>query len=127
MKPNIVIVQPPHIGFDSLIESFCEKLSETHYVYLIRPSSEFRDDSPAGVRFLHHSLDRLPGFADVESAIAIGDPEIAGILKKAYPTSRLATWDPHRDSDFPESYLSDMTVIAGDFGRNSGDRLARAM
>ena len=127
MKPNILIVQPAHLEFDAAVDIFCESLSETHYVYLVRPGSAFRDDSPAGVRFLNHSIDRLPGFADVDTVIAIGEPGIADQLKKAYPASTHTAWDPTYDNDFLESFLASTKVVQGEFGNEAAERLNRAM
>lgn len=127
MKPNIVIAQPANIECDAAIDIFCESLSETHYVYLIRPGSAPRDDSPAGVRFLNHALDRLPGFADIETAIAIGDDGVADHLRKAYPQCELRTWDPEMDDTFLESFLSSGKVVEGSFGVHHDAELAKAM
>ena len=103
MKPNLVIVQPPHVRMDSLIEKFCENLCGSHYVYLVRPDSAFRDDSPAGVRFLNNPLDGLPAFGRVDAAIAVADPELADRLKICYPDSRLAVWNPAESDELPEA------------------------
>ena len=129
MKPNLIIVQPPHVCVDSMIEQLCEDFSETHYVYLVRPNSEIRDDSPAGVRFLNHSLDRLPGFGKVDMAIAVGDPLVADRLKECYPESKLALWDPRENSGFPELIASLIRpkVVRGDFGEPQALELAHAM
>lgn len=127
MKPNLIVVQPAEIGFDSVIEDYCEKLCETYYVYLIRPGSEFRDDSPNGLRFLNHSLDHLPGFADVDSVIAIGGSEIYDSIRKAYPASSLASWDPENDGEFPFPSTFRPTVVQGRFGNREAGDLARAI
>jgi hypothetical protein len=126
MKPNLVVIQPPHIGMDAEIEQFCEEFCKSHYVYLIRPNSEFRDDSPAGVRFLNHSLDSLPGFGNVDTAIAVLDHEVMDRLKAFYPESKLALWDPREKGNLTDSLLKP-TVIRGDFGECEERELARAM
>ena len=125
MKPNLVVIQPPHIGMDAEIEQFCEEFCESHYVYLIRPNSALRDDSPAGVRFLNHSLDSLPGFGSVDTAVAVMDAEAMDRLKASYPESKLAMWDPREQSDLIS--LLKPTVIRGDFGERDEQALARAM
>ena len=106
MKPNLLIVQPPHVHLDFVIEQFCERFCESHYVYLTRPHSALREDSPAGVRFLNHSLDRLPGFGCVDTAISVGDVETAARLKESYPEAKLAVWDLGDDGAVPEEILS---------------------
>jgi hypothetical protein len=131
MKPNLVVVQPPHIRLDSLVEQFCEDFCESHYVYLIRPDSAFREDSPAGVRFLSHPLDGLPGFGCVDTAIAVGDPEVAERLRECYPDSKLAVWHPRENGELPAHINSLLrpTVVAAEFGETGKKRrgLARAM
>jgi hypothetical protein len=129
MKPNLVIVQPAHIHMDSVIEQFCEDFCDSHYVYLVRPNSEFRDDSPAGVRFLSHSLDRLPGFGRVDAAIAVADVEVASRLKECYPESKLALWNPGDTGELPDliDSLLGPTVVRGDFGESEERDFARAM
>lgn len=104
MKPNLLVVQPPNPEADDRVELFCESLSGSHYVYLIRPSSNPRDDSPSGVRFLNHSIDHLPGFADVDTVIAVGGNSIAGRLKRAYPASKLHLWNPASDGIFEKTF-----------------------
>lgn len=93
MKPNMLVVQSPGHVPDPVIEKFCESCSETHWVYLVRPDSGFREDSPGGVRFLTHPLDRLPSFP-VDVAITVGDEEIAAMVKASYPDSETLLWDP---------------------------------
>ncbi len=127
MKPNIVIVQPAHIESDAAIDAFCESLSDTHYVYLIRPGSAFRDDSPAGVRFLNHDLDRLPGFADVETVISVGDHNLAQSMMENYPAFAHLSWNPDSGNDFLDSFLTSAKVVQGDFGKKAEERLACAM
>ncbi|MES2921941.1 MAG: hypothetical protein V4819_10350 [Verrucomicrobiota bacterium] len=129
MKPNLVILQPPHIDLDSVIEQFCESFCDSHYVYLVRPNSPPRDDSPAGVRFLNHPLDRLPGFGTVDTAIAVGDPTAAARLRECYPDSKLAVWHPGENGEVPDLILSLLrpTVVRGDFGESEERDLARAM
>lgn len=129
MKPNLVIVQPRHVEMDSLIEQFCEDFSDSHYVYLVRPNSECREDSPAGVRFLNHSLDRLPRFGSVEAAIAVADHEVADRLKEVYPDSHLAVWDPKDESQLPEliATLLNPTMVRGSFGKAEAPDLAKAV
>ena len=132
MKPNLIVVEPPECPADARIESVCELLSEWYYVYLVRPGSGFRDDSPGGVRFLNHSLDRLPGFADVAIAVAIREAAVAERLKAAYPQSRLAIWHPDRElPQILEARLRlrglDSRVVAGDFRPRPAPELARAM
>ncbi len=109
---------------DSVIEQICEDFSESHYVYLVRPHSEARNDSAAGVRFLSHSLDCLPAFGSVDTAIAVGDPALADRLKAHYPDSKLALWDPSETVELPEQILSLLrpTVIRGDFGGSDNDQ-----
>ncbi len=129
MKPNLVVVQPPHVQMNSLIEQFCEDFCDSHYVYLVRPNSEVREDSPAGVRFLNHPLDRLPRFGSVETAIAVADPEVADRLKEFYPESALAIWDPNNREDLPNLLASLLKpkVIQGTFGETKSGELAQAM
>jgi hypothetical protein len=106
MKPNLLVVQAADLEIDSLIEHFCEALSDSHYVYLVRPASGFREDSPGGVRFLNHSLDRLPRFGAVDTAIAIADPQVVKRLKEVYPDSKLAVWDPRENCNLPLALAS---------------------
>ncbi len=130
MKPNLLIVQPHAAESDTVIDRLCESLCETHYVYLIRPTPALLDDSPAGVRYLNFSLDRLPGFGEVESVILIDSPEIAGRFEEKYPTARLGFWNRETDQGFPLSLspsLSDHTIIQGEFGNARDRQLARAM
>jgi hypothetical protein len=129
MKPNLVVFQPYHVQLDSVIEQFCESFCDTHDVYLVRPHSELRDYSPAGVRFLSDPLDRLPGFGSVDTAIAVGDQEVAARLQECYPESNLAVWHPSEDGEVPELMLSLLrpTVVRGDFGQPEERDLARAM
>ncbi len=129
MKPNLVVVQPPHIQMDSLIEKLCEDFCDSHYVYLVRPHSECREDSPAGVRFLNHPLDRLPRFGSVDTAIAVADPEVADRLKEFYPESILAVWDPSNRKELPDliSTLLKPKVVQGAFGESDHPDLAKAM
>lgn len=127
MKPSIIIVQPSHVTSDSEVEAFCELFCDSHYVYLIRPDSEVRDDSPAGLRFLCNSLDELPDFPDVETVISVGDFEVARVLGEAYPASRKTVWDPKIDTGFPTSAAQggDATVVRADFRKKTG--LKKAM
>jgi hypothetical protein len=129
MKPNLVIVQPSHIGMDSLIEQFCEDFCDSHYVYLVRPDSECREDSPGGVRFLNHPLDRLPRFGTVDAAIAVADHSVADRLKEFYPESYLAVWDPGDNSQLPDLIATLVTpkVVQGSFGEPEELDLAQAM
>jgi len=129
MKPNLLIVQPPHVAADSVIDRFCESLCDTHYVYLIRPISTFREDSPAGVRFLNLSADRLPGFGEIESVIVVGDSEIAGRLQEKYPTAHHALWDLESEGELPFSLIPSLAgnVIDGKFGHATERELAHAM
>jgi hypothetical protein len=130
MKPNLVMVQPPHVCLDSVVEQICEELCDTHYVYLIRPNSTLRADSPGGVRFLNHSLDRLPGFGQVDMAIAVADPSVADRLKECYPGSKLAVWDPGGKGKLPEliaSLLRSTTVVRCAFGEPQESKFAHAM
>ncbi|HEX7261978.1 MAG TPA: hypothetical protein VF258_09200 [Luteolibacter sp.] len=129
MKSNLVIVQPPHVRWDSVIEQWCESFCESHYVYLVRPNSKFREDSPAGVRFLGHSLDRLPAFGSVDTAIAVADPAVAERLKECYPQSNIAVWDPGADGGLPDSISSlfKPSVVRWDFGQPQKRNFARAM
>lgn len=129
MKPNLLIVHPVQADSDTVIDRFCETLSETHYVYLVRPIAAHRDDSPAGVRYLHFSIDRLPGFGEVESVILIDSPEIAGQLKEKYPTARHAIWNREAEENFPFSLVPSLsdTIIQGDFGNSTDQEFARAM
>lgn len=129
MKPNLIVYHPPRSASDSLIERICEQLCESHYVYLIRPGSEFRDDSPAGVRFLNHTLDRLPGFAEVATAIAIGGGEISARLMEAYPKSGHASWDPENDGGFPVETLPGLrpAIFQGSFRKSVDNEFDKAM
>ena len=130
MKPNLVVVLPPHLCMDSVIEQFCEEFSDSHYVYLVCPNSEFREDSPAGVRFLNHPLDRLPRFGHVDAAIAVADPEVAALLRECYPESKSAVWNPgENDGQVPEliATLRGSKVVRGEFGETESRELARAM
>ncbi len=126
MKPNLVIVQSLNIHMDSEVEQFCEDFCDSHYVYLIRPGSEFREDSPAGVRFLGHALDSLPEFGSVETVISVADPEAAGRLRESYPESKWAVWYPGQNGDLIASILRP-TVVRGDFGKPRIRDFARAM
>lgn len=127
MKPNLLVVQPPNVDADAAIDRFCESMCESHYVYLIRPSSQSIEDSPAGVRFLKYSADRLPGFGEVESVIVVADSEIVGRVKEHYPAARHALWNLETDGDSPRLQTSPDTIIQGEFGQTNGLPLARAM
>ena len=129
MKPNLIVIQPPHVRMDSVIEEFCESFCDSHYVYLVRPDSAFREDSSAGVRFLSHSLDRLPAFGEMDSAIAIADPAIVDHLKRRYPGSKMALWDPGKDPESADLIVSlnKLTVVHGEFGGSTHPELARAV
>lgn len=129
MKPNLVVIQPSDPNMDSMIERFCEEFCESHYVYLVRPHSEFRDDSPAGVRFLGHSLDQLPFFGSVDTAVAVAGPELAERIKDVYPESKLVMWDPKTNEDLPELIGSIMKpkVVRGDFGEAEEENFAQAI
>jgi hypothetical protein len=129
MKPNLVVIQPSHPQMDSMIERFCEEFCESHYVYLIRPNSEFRDDSPAGVRFLGHSLDQLPRFGSVDTAVAVADANLAERLKDFYPESKLVTWDPQASKDLPEliGSIEKPKVVRGEFGEAESGNFAQAI
>lgn len=128
MKPNILVVQPSRRDADPAIDCFCEALSGSHYVYLIRPLTTFREDSPAGVRFLNFSAECLPGFGEVESVIVVDGLEHADVLQEKYPAAR--HW--HLDSDacdvlkLSESGDPD-TIIEGDFGTPAYQECARAV
>ncbi len=130
MKPNLLFVQTTRFEINPQIEKFCEHFCDTHYVYLIRPGSEFRDDTPSGLRFLNHSLDSLPGFADVDTVISVADePEAADRLKEHYPSSRIEAWDTEDELRLPELLVSLLrpTVVKGDFGTPTQGDFARAM
>lgn len=129
MKPNLVVIQPSHIQMDSMIEQFCEEFCESHYVYLVRPHSEFREDSPAGVRFLGHALDNLPCFGSVDAAIAVADSELAERLKDFYPESKRVMWDPQANGDLPHLIGSILKpkVVRGEFGESDARDFARAI
>ena len=103
MKPNLIVFHQSDAASESAVETLCENFCDSHYVYLIRPGSEFRDDSPAGVRYLNHTLDRLPGFADVALTIAVGEPELEDALRSAYPESASTGWDPSYGQNFCDS------------------------
>ena len=119
MKPNLFIVQLPHIHLDAIVEEFCERLSNSHYVYLDRPDSDPRDDSPAGVRFLSHPLEHLPDFGSVDTAISIGDAKAAARLRECYPEAKLAVWHPGDDGKVPDEILLLLAPRAANIG--SGD------
>lgn len=129
MKPNLIFVQPAHVEINDQIEMFCEHFCDTHYVYLIRPNSEFRDDSPSGLRFLNNPLNQLPGFSDVDTVVSVADMEVAALLTATYPTSKLAVWNPEEETQIPEILVNLLkpTVILGNFGAADGIDLARAM
>ena len=130
MKPNLVVVLPAEHHMDPVVEQFCEDCGDSHYVYLIIPNSEFREDSPAGVRFLGHPLDRLPRFGKVDIAIAVADPVVADRLKECYPESKLALWDPaENDGGLPQRIASLVRprVVRGLFGESENRDFARAM
>lgn len=129
MKPNILVVQPSRPDADAAIDCFCEALSGSHYVYLIRPLSGHREDSPAGVRFLNFSPDHLPGFGEVESVIVVDGIEHTSLLQKKYPAAR--HW--HLDSEdaavleLTDAPAPDATIIEGDFGVPVYQERARAV
>ncbi len=129
MRPNLLVIQTSHSEIDPQIEEFCESFCDTHYVYLVRPGSEFRDDSPAGLRFLNNSLDKLPGFAEVDTIISVADTEAAERLKETFPTSKLEVWDPEEELHLPEVLITLLrpTVVRGDFQLTDRPDLARAM
>jgi len=117
MKPNLVFVQPTHLNIDNEIEKFCESFCDSHYVYLVRPNSPFRDDSPSGLRFLSNPLDQLPGFSDVRAAVSIADPATTDRLRETYPGSAHTTWDPEDESCLPALLISLLrpTVVQAEF------------
>jgi hypothetical protein len=129
MKPNILVVQPSHPDSHPAIDCFCEALAGTHYVYLVRPLSSHRDDSPAGVRFLNFSPDHLPGFGEVESVIVVDGIEHTSLLQEKYPGAR--HW--HLDSDdsavveLTDGTAPDTTIIEGAFGTHGYQERARAV
>lgn len=129
MKPNLIVVQPPDFPFDAAVEQFCEGLCDSHYVYLIRPNSDFREDSAAGVRFLGHALDCLPRFGSVDTAIAVGDSKLAEILKNQYPESSLGIWHPSGNlyKTYEINDLLNPTVVRGEFGAVLDRDFAKAM
>ena len=129
MKPNIVVIQPSPADGDSSIDHFCETLSKTHYVYLIRPIEGFRDDSPAGVRFLNFSPDRLPGFGEVESIILVDGADLAPRLQEEYPTARQWLWNRKTDGGDLISFVAvdRDTIIQRDFSDADSPPYARAM
>lgn len=117
MKPNLLVIQPSPSAADSAIDLFCESLSETHYVYLIRPLDAFREDSPAGVRFLNFSPAHLPGFGEVESIVLVDEADHAPRLEEQYPGARHWRMDSTSGPDFIIPGLSQPdTIISGDFG-----------
>jgi len=127
MKPNLLVVQPPHVEADAAIDRFCESMCESHYVYLIRPITQSIEDSPAGVRFLKYSPDHLPGFGEVESVIVVDDPEIAGRVKEQYPTAHHSLWNLEIDGEAPDWSASPDAIIHGEFGHSTERELAHAM
>jgi hypothetical protein len=129
MKPNLVLIQPPHVTADSVVDLFCEAMCETHYVYVLRPSATFCEDSPAGVRFLNLSLDRLPDFGEVESVVVVDGADIAARVQEKYPSAQLCHWSLELDGDFPAAFAPafSSTVIQGSFGRSADPQLAKAM
>ncbi len=129
MKPNLLVIQLSDREIDSLIEQFCEELSASHYVYLVRPDSGLREDSPGGVRFLNHSLDCLPRFGSVDAAIAIKDSQMVDRLREVYPESKLAIWDPREENEFPDTIASllQQSVVRGDFGEPKETIFAEAI
>jgi len=129
MKPNLLVVQPPHIDADAAIDRFCESMCESHYVYLIRPITQSIEDSPAGVRLLRYSPDRLPGFGEIESVIVVGDTKMAGRLQEKYPTAHHALWDLESQGELPYSLIPSLAenVIDGEFGHATERELAHAI
>ncbi len=129
MKPNLVFVQPSRLTIDSEIEKFCESFCDSHYVYLVRPNAEFREDSSAGLRFLSNPLDQLPGFADVETTVSIADVQTADLLRDTYPDSQSTYWDPENESCLPDILVSLLrpTVVQGSFRPAEEMGFARAM
>ncbi len=129
MKPNLLFVQSADFDINPQIEKFCEYFCDTHYVYLVRTGSEFRDDSPAGLRFLNHRLDRLPSFAELDTVVSVADPRIADLLRTAYPESKLAIWDPEDEWHIPDVLVSLLrpTIVQGDFNSPKKAEFAHAM
>lgn len=129
MKPNLVLIQPAHAEAAPVIDRFCEMMCGTHYVYLIRPINGFQEDSPAGVRYLNFSIDRLPGFGEVESVIVVGGQDIAATVKEKYPAARLSHWPIETERDFPAAFDPTIpdTIIQGRFRRIASPELAKAM
>ncbi len=130
MKPNLIVVQPPHAEADSIVESFCETMCGTHYVYLIRHATGFREDSPAGVRFLNLSPSRLPGFGEVESVLVVdGDEDLLARVRSHYPAAHLAIWSLEENGGQPFELIPSLsgTIIRGEFGQTEEKELARAM
>ena len=118
MKPNILIVQPPNVGSEKQIDQFCERLTSRYYVYLLRPRSAFREDSAKGVRFLNHSLKRLPFFTHLETVITIGESEVKDLMKSQYPESGHSFWQPVTDHQFEERFevaMLEKQIVKGNF------------
>ncbi|MEO5714934.1 MAG: hypothetical protein ABIT37_15755 [Luteolibacter sp.] len=129
MKPSLVVFQPAHSEIDTQIEMLLEHFCDSHYVYLIRPHCPLRDDSPAGIRFLGHSLNHLPDISNVDGVISVGDPQAAARLEETYPDSRFVVWDPEAAACLPDLFVSLLapTLVRGDFRPAAVPDFARAM
>lgn len=129
MKPNLIVIQPMQPDSDPAIDSICEMLCETYYVYVIRPLRTFRDDSPAGVRFLNYSYDRLPGFSLVETVIIVNGSELAGRLKTQYPSACQLLWNGVIGAETSAEFIPKLshTIVQGEFGHPAAKPFARAI
>ena len=76
MKTNLLVIDTSGETNAARLETLCEKLSADHYVYVMRPGSKFREDSPAGVRFIGNPISSPPLFGNLDHAVAfVGDDE----------------------------------------------------
>ena len=129
MKPNLILVQTAHHDNATDVESLCERLASLGYVYLIRPGSAFRDDSPAGVRFLGNPLDGLPRFGKVDTVISVGDTATTRHLETFYEGAQITEWNPSAGKELPACLAEVLStkVIPGNFSTARERRFSRAM
>ena len=106
MKPNLLVVDTLGDGSHEIVESVCEELSRDYYVYLARPGSGFREDSPNGVRFVSNPLDALPRFGTLATVWSVGSRSVSAAVREAYPEADFHDWRPSGSSLSPEGFVN---------------------
>ncbi|BCX47346.1 hypothetical protein HAHE_12540 [Haloferula helveola] len=105
MKPNLLVVDTLGDGSREIVESVCEELSRDYYVYLARPGSGFREDSPNGVRFVSNPLDALPRFGTLATVWSVGNRSVSTAVRAAYPEADFHDWRPADSPQSPDGFV----------------------